>query len=379
MNPIVQVPSPMLGGSNVQSSMTTSPGISSYPGNVSPYPTSNPGSGGGHTAMSPSQNTGHGREQRGSSGTSNSGYILSSGPPMTSTIMSSSHYAQDFLFDQPRTTTSAELVYLGLPALSIPPDSSAPDLISPWQSSSDSNYSTPDESGRGTNLIGSYGSPDWTGSALVSSYQPSTSQDLGSPTASSYIDPFSAPSQYHGQMMDMHMPFQDEHILDHAHHHQPYSPVRSISPQTIVAPAQTAENLVTASISLSGPPPLLGRFKGAALSGPLSAAAASLTAIGLSRAVRNAIPEYLELYWKRCDTHFPLVHRRSVNSSGELLRCAMAAMATQYLPGKEDRIRGNQLHEFAWQEVKRVGLRCPQLPSNPDHPAVATFSYVCYA
>ena len=102
---------------------------------------------------------------------------------------------------------------------------------------------------------------------------------------------------------------------------------------------------------------MVGRFKGATLlPSPLpgGGGGGSLTAFGLPRSVRNAIPEYLDLYWKRCDTLFHLVHCRAANSSDELLRCAMAAMATQCLPGKEDRIRGNQLHEFAWQEVRRV-------------------------
>ncbi|RYP03404.1 hypothetical protein DL764_005163 [Monosporascus ibericus] len=243
--------------------------------------------------------------------------------------------------------------------------------LSPWQSSaSDSNFSTPPSDASQNRILRSYGSPtsDWTAPGMVPSYPAATSQELRSPsvsleatsTALQYmVDPFSSPPQPatpFGHMMDVPMPFQDEHnaLLDHVHHHQPYSSVRSLSPPTILSSVQTAEHLVTASISLPGTPPMVGRFKGAALLGPLSGAASLIAAIGLSRPVRNAIPEYLELYWKRCDAHFPLVHRRCVNSTGELLRCAMAAMATQFLPGKEDRIRGNQLHEFAWQEVKRV-------------------------
>jgi hypothetical protein len=40
--------------------------------------------------------------------------------------------------------------------------------------------------------------------------------------------------------------------------------------------------------------------------------------------------------------------------NNDVLRCAMAAVATQYLDSKEDRLNGNLLHEYAWQEVKRV-------------------------
>lgn len=75
----------------------------------------------------------------------------------------------------------------------------------------------------------------------------------------------------------------------------------------------------------------------------------------LSRAVRNAIPSYLKVYWERFHPSCPVVHRRTFEMGPEeVLRCAMAAMATQFLNGKEDRIRGSQLHEYAWQEAKRV-------------------------
>ncbi|KAK0733294.1 hypothetical protein B0T26DRAFT_759104 [Lasiosphaeria miniovina] len=81
----------------------------------------------------------------------------------------------------------------------------------------------------------------------------------------------------------------------------------------------------------------------------------------LPRQVLAAIPGYLDTYWARVHPLFPLVHRASFEAVPEdFLRCAMAAVATQYLPGKEDRIRGSQLHEYAVQEVKRI----PQWSSN---------------
>ena len=85
----------------------------------------------------------------------------------------------------------------------------------------------------------------------------------------------------------------------------------------------------------------------------------------LQRAVRSAIPSYLEVYWTRFHDVYPIVHRRSVEGAGEdVLRCAMAAIATQFYDGKEDRVRGNQLHEYAWQEAKRVSeLSTPISPS----------------
>lgn len=79
------------------------------------------------------------------------------------------------------------------------------------------------------------------------------------------------------------------------------------------------------------------------------------TVTSLPRSVQNAIPTYIDLYWERFHIHYPVVHRRSFEGSGEeVLRYAMAAIATQFMNGKEDRIRGSQLHEYAWQEAKRV-------------------------
>ncbi|KAM0591790.1 hypothetical protein ACHAP6_002067 [Verticillium nonalfalfae] len=70
----------------------------------------------------------------------------------------------------------------------------------------------------------------------------------------------------------------------------------------------------------------------------------------------RAIPYYIEVYWDKFHHLFPIVHRRTFEEALEqcdLLRCAMAAVATQYLTSKEDRIRGNQLHEYAWQQARR--------------------------
>ncbi|KAM7198635.1 putative transcription factor TDA9 [Rhypophila sp. PSN 637] len=78
-------------------------------------------------------------------------------------------------------------------------------------------------------------------------------------------------------------------------------------------------------------------------------------AIPLARPVRLAIPGYLEVYWSQVHPQLPIVHRPSFEQAPhDILRCAMAAVATQYLNGREDRIRGNHLHEYAWQEAKRV-------------------------
>lgn len=67
--------------------------------------------------------------------------------------------------------------------------------------------------------------------------------------------------------------------------------------------------------------------------------------------------QYVELYWEKFHESFPIVHKGQFEAAVEqsrLLRCAMAAIATQYLSDKEHRFRGHQLHEWAWREAKRV-------------------------
>lgn len=81
----------------------------------------------------------------------------------------------------------------------------------------------------------------------------------------------------------------------------------------------------------------------------------NLSSQQLTRPVLAAVPGYVEVYWQKFHELYPIVHRASFESAGEdVLRCAMAAVATQYLDTKEDRLRGNQLHEHAWQELKSV-------------------------
>ncbi|KAJ4408006.1 hypothetical protein N0V82_009802 [Gnomoniopsis sp. IMI 355080] len=90
----------------------------------------------------------------------------------------------------------------------------------------------------------------------------------------------------------------------------------------------------------------------------------------LPRSVRSAIPSYIDIYWERVNAFYPIVHRQVFEEQPEeVLRCAMAAIATQFSNGQEDRIRGDQLHDYACQEAKRVldqspGLYDQALPSN---------------
>ena len=69
----------------------------------------------------------------------------------------------------------------------------------------------------------------------------------------------------------------------------------------------------------------------------------------------DAIPGYLEVYWERVHPLLPVVHRASFENAPEnVLRYAMAAVATQFLDNEEDRVKGTEMHDIAWREVKKV-------------------------
>ncbi|KAK0615022.1 hypothetical protein B0T17DRAFT_375599 [Bombardia bombarda] len=76
--------------------------------------------------------------------------------------------------------------------------------------------------------------------------------------------------------------------------------------------------------------------------------------IQLERHARSTVNHYLSVYWARVHPVIPVVHRATFEAAPEeVLRCAMAAVATQYINNQDDRIRGSTLHEFACQEAKR--------------------------
>ncbi|KAJ4395941.1 hypothetical protein N0V93_000157 [Gnomoniopsis smithogilvyi] len=87
---------------------------------------------------------------------------------------------------------------------------------------------------------------------------------------------------------------------------------------------------------------------------PTCGIGAMTTLTPLPRSVRNAIPSYIDIYWERFHAFYPIIHRQAFEEHGEdVLSCAMAAIATQFSNYQEDRIRGAQLHDYAWQEAKR--------------------------
>jgi hypothetical protein len=140
--------------------------------------------------------------------------------------------------------------------------------------------------------------------------------------------------------------------------------VRSLPPQM----GQSSETLVT----LPAVPPNdflngagCGRPEGLGL-----LASRSVAPDRLDAAAREAIPEYLRVYWEKVYPLYPVIHRRTFDSDSEatrdyfdVLRCAMAAIATQYLTDKDDRVRGAQLYQYAWYKSKLV---CSPLSNSRD-------------
>ncbi|GKT60654.1 C2H2 finger domain-containing protein [Colletotrichum tofieldiae] len=272
---------------------------------------------------------------------------------------------------QPRTTPEFPSLYLQTEGLGLQMSSDGPPELSHaqdhggWPSSaSDSTYSTPSDNSRRAFWPPARASTtDWptglspcpgTGFDPMATANPMLYQYPTSPQLSN-------PQTY--QMLDISMStYPDEQTIFDPHQ-QPRFPntVRSLSPPVTSASAQSSETLVTPSTALPSDRMMnslacMGRQKEVAL-GLLAAPALVQGSLPLPPAnVCKAIPAYLEVYWEKFHHSFPVVHRRTFEAAAEqvdVLRCAMAAVATQYMSTKEDRIRGNQLHEYAWQQSRR--------------------------
>lgn len=128
--------------------------------------------------------------------------------------------------------------------------------------------------------------------------------------------------------------------------------VRSLSPQ--MALAQSSETLVALPSALPSDRMMGISSCGRQQSDMLNMSIKDTMPVSLPRAARDAIPSYLEVYWERVDPLNPIIHKPTFEDScggneehSQVLQCAMAAVATQYLADKEHRIRGEQLHAYA--------------------------------
>lgn len=89
--------------------------------------------------------------------------------------------------------------------------------------------------------------------------------------------------------------------------------------------------------------------------------AQDLMPVSLSREARSALPSYIDIFWEKVHHLYPIIHRSTVEDAADVtpehvdvLRCAMAAVATQFLGHREHRINGSQLHAYAWHKSKTV-------------------------
>jgi hypothetical protein len=94
--------------------------------------------------------------------------------------------------------------------------------------------------------------------------------------------------------------------------------------------------------------------------------AQDLMPVSLSREARSALPNYIDIFWDKVHPLYPIIHRSTVEDGKngvpehvDVLRCAMAALATQFLGHREHRINGSQLHAYAWHKSKTVGASPP--------------------
>ncbi|KAK7943057.1 uncharacterized protein PG986_012170 [Apiospora aurea] len=307
---------------------------------------------GGDCGSYPSPSGGsQGQGERSSYVLDNSGGHMSSGSPYTE-------------FAAPRTPIY--IVTEGLPSTSQHPGFDVPPGLqfdsSPW---SGSGISTPSD-GHARNYRSYSPNSDLPMGSSGFGYTPVSPGDTFdmstvTPQFGSWLP--SPHNHAYTQVIDPSLSFPEESLYDHTTHPQAFTSVRSPTPPNVSSPVHSAESLVTLAPAIPDAQAMVSRHKDLALSGTIFDPA-FLTAFTLPRPTLNAIPAFLDIYWKRFDVLFPLVHRQSFEAAPNgVLRCAMAAMATQFLDGREDRAHGYVLHDIASQEVKRVSAVPPRRPN----------------
>ncbi|RDA95794.1 hypothetical protein CP533_5153 [Ophiocordyceps camponoti-saundersi (nom. inval.)] len=147
----------------------------------------------------------------------------------------------------------------------------------------------------------------------------------------------------------------------------PDTTARSLSPQVVVG--QCSETLVTAPAALPGDRMLRAVSCGLAPETTFGLLAAEGLMPPLSGEAVRSMPTYLNLYWQKVHPMYPIIHRATFEEASgqhtDVLRCAMAAVATQFLVHKEHRINGSQLHDYAWQMSENIVGLLPNAASWP--------------
>ncbi|KLP06041.1 Uncharacterized protein LW94_1880 [Fusarium fujikuroi] len=255
------------------------------------------------------------------------------------------------------------------------PEEAPPDLGWPESSMSSSaptsTFSTPPDNTRRSQ----FSVPTTDGSWMTATpAYPNTANDITAsldsntyPGSYSYTDtpPQAYPSVFGD--MDLALPGYSEGPSFSTTNQIPIPTVRSMSPSLAVAQSETL-------VAVSSLPTSDGVFGlGACSSGPSDGSLLStpdLMPLSLPAATRDSIPTYLETYWEHVHPKNPIIHKYTYEDVPEeetehvqVLQCAMAALATQYIPNADHRMKGAQLHAYAWQKSKVVFNHHHESPS----------------
>ncbi|KAJ4125017.1 hypothetical protein NW768_009358 [Fusarium equiseti] len=230
-----------------------------------------------------------------------------------------------------------------------------------WQDNSapTSEFSTPPENARRPQFPGM---EPWT---TPSSVYPTSSSDMLSsvnPATYSVSYPYSnstPPQVYPSVFPDIEVPLSvyNEGPSFDTVNQVSTSTVRSVSPSLAVAQSETL--VAVPSLPTPGGAFNLAGCGSGSSGGEGLLNTEELMPLSLSPTTKEAIPRYLELYWDKVHPKNPIVHKHTYEDVPQeetehvqALQCAMAALATQFIPIADDRMKGAQLHAYAWQQSK---------------------------
>ncbi|KAF4458020.1 hypothetical protein F53441_174 [Fusarium austroafricanum] len=251
-----------------------------------------------------------------------------------------------------------------MPMIPTIPDDTTPELRWPDGSMSSSTptstFSTPPANARRSQFPVPTTNGSWLNpTQAYSSNMPTNSMDndvYPGPYPYTTTPPQAYPSVFND--MELGLPGYSEGTPFSASNQIPTSTVRSISPSLAVAQSETL--VAVPSLPASGGVFNLGGCSSGTPDGSLLRTE-DLMPLSLPPAAKETIPRYLETYWEKVHPRNPIIHKHTYEDVPEeekehvqVLQCAMAALATQFIPNADDRMKGAQLHAYAWQRSKVV-------------------------
>ncbi|KAF4982627.1 hypothetical protein FZEAL_1793 [Fusarium zealandicum] len=256
-----------------------------------------------------------------------------------------------------------ELSMLAIPDLSGTPEMRWRDSSVMASSASESTFSTPSDNTRQHQFPIRTSSGDWVNP--ISTFQPTGDLPNSNMENGGYSIPFTysnSPPQGYQSVFDDNMglplPGYAEASTFGSTGQIASSTARSMSPPLAMAQSETlvaAPSMPLADQVFN----LAGCGSQPPNGGSMLTNMAAPTTIPLSAAASEAVPAYLKVYWDKVHRNYPILHKHTFGKTPgteaehlEVLRYAMAAVATQFLSDKDDRMNGAQLHAYAWQKSK---------------------------